>query len=150
MSGYTIKNIHDIVQTAAMSHPSVKSFGSGERHAISPDGGTKAVNVWLEQPFYVTTNRPNPGSLTRTWRIQLLVLDIALEDRSDELDIISRCDMIGLWIVLQLNTIENITIGSSMNALSLTQYHGDLWAGVRLEFEIVAPMPISACDVNNL
>lgn len=151
MSGFTIKNIHDTIEAAAFSHPSVKEFGSGERHAISPGGGAKTVNVWLEQPFFVTTSFPTRGNPTRTHRIQILVLDIALEDREDELDIISRCDMIAMWIVLSLRANESLGIISpDVNCLSLTQYGGDLWAGVRLEFEVTTGMPINACDVENV
>jgi hypothetical protein len=148
--GLSIKNLHDLIEAAARSHPSVKSFGSGERHLISPGGGTESVNVWLEQPFFRTLQIPERGSPTRTYRVQFMVLDIPMEDRSDELDIISRCDLIADWIIIKLNEESDVWLGQSISVMSLAAYHGDLWAGVRVELELTTGMPIDACDVRNL
>jgi len=147
-SGPSIRNLHDIIRDAALTHPSVKSFGSGERELISPDGATESILVWLEQPFFRSLIIPQGGSPTRRYRIQFLVLDIPKDDRSDELDCISRCDLIADWLILLLNATEDVWVSENVSVLSLATYHGDKWAGVRVEFELTTPLPIGACDVN--
>jgi hypothetical protein len=147
MSGPSIKNLHDIIKAASLTHPAVKSFGSGENHLISPDGASVPVHVWLEQPFVRLLKIPKQGSPTRQYKIAILVLDIPKEGREDELDTISRCDLIADWIVLRLNENPELWIGETVSVVSLAAYHGDKWAGVRLELDLETMLPIGSCDV---
>lgn len=149
-TGPSILTMHDKIKEMALSHPSVKSFGTGERHLISNDGSTPPVHVWLEQPIISTLSMPEKGSKTRKFRIQLLVLDIPMEGNPDQLEVISRCDLIAIWIVLALSEVDGFFLGSDANALTLCDYHSDLWAGVRIEMEIETQMPINACDVREI
>ena len=96
---------------------------------------------------------PQRGSVTRRYRIALMVLDIPTYGQGvdEEIEIISKCDLIADWIVMNLreNPPQILQIGSNVDVLSLVEYGGDLWAGVRVEFDIITPMPIGACDVRN-
>lgn len=132
-----------------MSHPAVEQFGTGERHDISLAGNSKPTHVWLEQPFKRTTLQPVGRNMTRQYEIGILVLDIALADRSDELQLISNCDLIADWIVLKLreNPPTVLQIAGNWDIVTITEYGGDKWCGVHLNFTLETPMPMGACDV---
>lgn len=136
-----------ILKTAAMSHPSVASYGTGENHEISPDGNFKAVHVWTEQPITHREAGTYPHSKVREYSIAMLILDKAKEGFSDELRIVSKCDLIAAWIVAYLmeNHVSDLTV-TGFNVLTLTEYHSDNWAGVRLELTLQTRWPIDGCD----
>lgn len=154
MTGPTIKNLVQVIQDIAITHPAVKSFGTGERHDISLAGNTRPVHIWLEQPFIFDFVLTQQRQAMHRYSLAILILDIPKygtdnTPNGDELNIISRCAMLGDWLVLQLLEVPPTTlqIDGTPNIITLTEYGGDLWAGVRLEVSIVTPLPLGACDV---
>lgn len=150
VTGLSIKTLHDLFGQVALAQPSVESFGSGEREGISVDGNSESVHVWLEQPIMIDTTIPAGGRpAVRVFRVQFLVLDLPLRDESDTLDVISRCDIIATSIVVGLIADNRVTLRDSVNTMTLRSYHGDLWAGVRVQMQIESPMPIGKCDAQS-
>lgn len=149
MTGPSIKNLVQIISDVSLAHPAVKEFGTGERHNISLSGGSKPIHVWLEQPFNRDLVLPQGGNPTRLFRLAVLILDIPKADKSDELDIVSRCDLVADYIAMRLrsNPPQLLRVEGNARVLSVVEYSADLWAGVRMEINILTPLPIGACDV---
>lgn len=149
MSAPSILNLVSIIETVATSHPAVRSFGTGENHAISLAGNSKPVHVWLEQPFRrITKNQPGRNK-TRRYQLAIMVLDLPMRDQSDALALISNCDLIADWIALRLqeNPPTVLRVDGDWDILSFTEYGADNWSGVRMEIFIETPLPMGACDV---
>ena len=151
MSAPSILNLVSMIETIALSHPAVKEFATGEQSLVSLDGASKAVHVWLEQPFRRRTTNPRVGNMTRQYDLSIMVMDIPEKDRSDELQLISNCDLIADWIALRLkeNPPTTLVVSGDWNVMSFAEFGGDLWCGVRMEVQITTPLPLGACDVRN-
>jgi hypothetical protein len=151
MSAPSILNLVSIIETIALSHPAVKEFATGEQSQVSLAGNSKAVHVWLEQPFRRKTSQPVAGNMTRRYSMSIMVLDIPLKDRTDELQLISNCDLIADWIALRLreNPPTLLRVFGDWDVISYTGFGSDLWCGVRMELTIETPIPLGACDVRN-
>jgi hypothetical protein len=149
MSAPSIFNLVGIIRDIAMSHPAVNEFATGENSQVSLAGNSKAVHVWLEQPFNRNTLQPIGRNMTRVYSLYLMVLDIPLKDRSDELQLISNCDLIADWIALRLreNPPTILQVKGDWNIISLVGFGSDLWCGVRMKIDIETPLPMGACDV---
>lgn len=152
MAAPSLLNLVEMIGAVVATHPAQLSFGCSERNAISLSGDTPPIHVHLEQPFLQQVLLPRGGNKTVEYPIKLLVLDIpAVMNDLETLRAISRCDMIAMWIVMRLmeNPPTTLQVGSNVNVLSLREFGGDQWAGVRIEFTITTPMPMGACDVRN-
>ena len=145
----TLLNLVGIIEIAARSHESVSHFGTGEIFEISSSGAETAVNVWLEQPFQRRTKKSAQSQFLREYDLAILVLDQTLDGEGDELEILSKCDLIADWIALYLeeNHSDDLTVVGEWNILSLTEYNDDVWAGVRMEIKIQTRLPIDGCDL---
>lgn len=150
MSAPSLFQLVEIIREVVTSHPAQLSFACNERNAISLAGDTPPIHVHLEQPFVKQVLLPRGGSKTVVHDLKLLVLDIpAVMNDLETLRAISRCDMIANWIVLRLieHPPAHLQVSSNVNILSLREFGGDQWAGVRMEFSITTGMPMGACDV---
>jgi len=152
MAAPSLLNLVDIIRQVVATHPAEPSFASSERNTISLSGGTKPIHVHLEQPFRKQLLFPRGGSPTAQYDLSVMVLDIPkVMDADETLKAISRCDMIGSWIVLRLreNPPTVLQVVGNVDILSLQEFGGDQWAGVRMEFSIITPLPMGACDMRH-
>lgn len=146
MNKNTILNLLDIFETAATSHPSVSQFETGDTSEVSQHGDADPLYVFLEMPYQFDSGIGNTNM--REYNLAFLFLDIPHADGRDTQKAISRADMLSgyFFAYLDQNHAADLSIVGTVNSITLTNYNGDAWAGVRCEVTIQTRLPFDGCD----
>ena len=141
-----VTNLITYISSASTSHKLVESFGQGESddHAIT--GSDLYPRVFLEYPF--VSNYTERGI---TWKLVIILTDIELKERTDEVDKLSLTYDILNDILEKFRQEQEsyILVDTSINCVSLTEYSDDNCAGWRCEFDINQAIPMNRCDISD-
>ncbi len=120
------------------------SFSTGDNDDVAITGEDIYPHFFLEQPFtsaYVTPNM-------LTWNLALIITDIELHEKTNELDKQALCFDLGNILMQKFKNDKIYSFfDAGVNFLSLNEFSDDNTAGFRIEFQLSQPIPV--CAINS-
>ena len=153
-----LKNIIDDLTTLGRLHKQVGSVGVGDtrqlnyilRYVDKEENTTHRETVY--PLFYMNPQTVVSNGGSKTFNINLMVLDIVNQDLSNETDVMSDCDQIGDDIISafkfpnvtplispQYDTVTNVT------KTFVSEKYDDIVSGVIFSLQVTIPEDVNRC-----
>ena len=153
-----LKNIIDDLTTLGRLHKQVGSVGVGDtrqlnyilRYVDKEENDTHRETVY--PLFYINPQTVVSSSGSKTFTVNMMVLDIVNQDLSNETDVMSDCDQIGDDIVAAL-MFPNVTplikpeytIIQSVTKTFVSEKYDDIVSAVIFSLQVIIPEDINRC-----
>lgn len=145
MLNITLNNIRNIIKNFSENHPVINNFYYGDLQGITNDNGTFIYPLLAVIPSQTLYPINTDGDIiTKTFNLQILMMDKLNSDLTNRDDIISDCQQLSEDLIAYILTndyfIDNkITINSQLILTHFTERTTDRTAGNAFELNLITP-----------
>lgn len=139
----TLNNLIETLRQYASSHRQLNDFGHGAIEELGASRDQVYPLMWVGVPTATYS-----GNAVR-YPLQLILIDLMFDDRSNELEVQSDMMLIGLDTVAYLrdNPDFDFTIEGDITIDFISERYTDLVAGCVLSFTLEDPKPLDRCVI---
>jgi hypothetical protein len=140
----TLANLVAKLKSIQEAHPMIRTFGEGDIYDYTDNGGE------IVYPVFWTVVRPSQYSnTTMRYRLVLLFADLLTEDKSNRLQVQSDQLLVALDVLAKLKLDNSYSFNTPPQASVefFQERFDDFAAGVSIDIEITAPIPLNLCQV---